>query len=385
MTSNSENNKKATGEPEGFLKSFFAAKINAIALIITVLVIGLLVGYYTIQNELLLTPGNEQFSFSPFVDNGNGGNSEVFNVQKNDSVISFDFLLKEGFMNPYVGLNISHATETFFSANNSNQIMIDISTEGMENLGLYQYTFSKANQKKDVPEIITFYHSIKLLEGRNKYVVSLRELKIPDWFLQENNNYKAQDHAKPNFNKVQITNITTAYPAKIGDTGSLKIYSVVYNRNNRALYAYAILCFISLVFILIIVHFIKRKFSATSETLTISYKPIEVEKSKLDQKVHLSFISANFSNSELSLEMVSEATGMQQRSVTNDIHSAFGCNFKTYVNHIRINESKRLLKESNLNVGEIAYKVGFNNQSHFNRVFKSVTSISPTAYREQKK
>jgi AraC-like DNA-binding protein len=33
-------------------------------------------------------------------------------------------------------------------------------------------------------------------------------------------------------------------------------------------------------------------------------------------------------------------------------------------------------------MGEIAFKVGFNNQSHFNRVFKSMVGINPSEFRE---
>ena len=64
------------------------------------------------------------------------------------------------------------------------------------------------------------------------------------------------------------------------------------------------------------------------------------------------------------------------------IQKSFECNFKTYVNRLRINESKRLLAETELNMGEIAFKVGFSNQTHFNRVFKNFENISPSDYRE---
>jgi AraC-like DNA-binding protein len=119
--------------------------------------------------------------------------------------------------------------------------------------------------------------------------------------------------------------------------------------------------------------------------ITITYKAIEnttVESPKSD---FIKFINNNFQNSELTLDLVSGETGVSQRKITNEIQIQFGCNFKTYINRLRINESKRLLLEKDLNIGEIAFRVGFNNQTHFNRVFKSEVQISPTEYRDKLK
>jgi AraC-like DNA-binding protein len=41
----------------------------------------------------------------------------------------------------------------------------------------------------------------------------------------------------------------------------------------------------------------------------------------------------------------------------------------------------RELKITDKNISEIAYKNGFENISHFNRVFKSIKEISPRQYR----
>jgi YesN/AraC family two-component response regulator len=84
------------------------------------------------------------------------------------------------------------------------------------------------------------------------------------------------------------------------------------------------------------------------------------------------------------MKQVSDNTGINQRRIASSIQQSFGCNFKTYVNKLRINESKRLLLESEMNMGEIAFKVGFSNQTHFNRVFKNLEGISPSEFIENK-
>jgi YesN/AraC family two-component response regulator len=55
----------------------------------------------------------------------------------------------------------------------------------------------------------------------------------------------------------------------------------------------------------------------------------------------------------------------------------FSTTFKEYLYYLRISEAKELLKNSNLNVSEIAYSVGYKNVTHFNRVFKTKEKNPP--------
>jgi AraC-like DNA-binding protein/ligand-binding sensor protein len=60
-----------------------------------------------------------------------------------------------------------------------------------------------------------------------------------------------------------------------------------------------------------------------------------------------------------------------------------GINFTDYLSRIRIEKSKNLLLNPNLRVSEIAFEVGFQSLTHFNRVFKKILGQSPTEYRTQ--
>jgi len=62
---------------------------------------------------------------------------------------------------------------------------------------------------------------------------------------------------------------------------------------------------------------------------------------------------------------------------------ATGINFTDYLSRVRIEKAKNLLLNPNLRVSEIAFEVGFQSLTHFNRVFKKVLGQSPTEYRAQ--
>ena len=54
-----------------------------------------------------------------------------------------------------------------------------------------------------------------------------------------------------------------------------------------------------------------------------------------------------------------------------------------YINEIRINKAKELLRDTNLRIQDIGAKVGIENRTTFLRVFKKVEGISPTTYRHK--
>ncbi len=58
-----------------------------------------------------------------------------------------------------------------------------------------------------------------------------------------------------------------------------------------------------------------------------------------------------------------------------------GINFTEYVSRVRTEKAKNLLLNPNLRISEIAYEIGFQSLTHFNRVFKKIVGESPTEYR----
>jgi AraC-like DNA-binding protein/ligand-binding sensor protein len=61
---------------------------------------------------------------------------------------------------------------------------------------------------------------------------------------------------------------------------------------------------------------------------------------------------------------------------------ATGLTFTDYLGRVRVERAKNLLLNPNLRVSEIAYTVGFQSLTHFNRVFRRTTGEAPTAFRE---
>ncbi len=87
------------------------------------------------------------------------------------------------------------------------------------------------------------------------------------------------------------------------------------------------------------------------------------------------------SGEELSLEQVAKAVNMSSFYFCKMFKKFAGVNFTEYVSRIRIEKARNLLLNPNLRISEIAYEVGFQSLTHFNRVFKKVLGQSPTDFR----
>ena len=60
-----------------------------------------------------------------------------------------------------------------------------------------------------------------------------------------------------------------------------------------------------------------------------------------------------------------------------------GCNFVEYLAHVRIEKACAFLKHTDLNIHDIAQKVGYGDSQYFFRVFKKATGLTPAEYRKK--
>jgi AraC-like DNA-binding protein len=84
---------------------------------------------------------------------------------------------------------------------------------------------------------------------------------------------------------------------------------------------------------------------------------------------------------DLSLSQVAKAVNSSTFYFCKMFKKFTGVNFTEYLSRIRIEAARNLLLNPNLRISEIAYEVGFQSLTHFNRVFKSIVGESPTEFR----
>ncbi len=122
--------------------------------------------------------------------------------------------------------------------------------------------------------------------------------------------------------------------------------------------------------------------SRNQRMLSTSFSPkSDFENSTKIKKVY-DYIQQNYSN-KISLTEISELVNMSPVSFNRFIKNRTGKTFVIYVNNTRISKATRLLLESDLSIGEISFKCGFNNIANFNRIFKRAKNCTPSEYRNE--
>ena len=87
------------------------------------------------------------------------------------------------------------------------------------------------------------------------------------------------------------------------------------------------------------------------------------------------------SDEELSLTKVAEFVNINANHFSEKFKAVTGINFVDYVARIRVEKARDLLQVRDQRISEIAFVVGFQSLSQFNRVFKKLSGTSPTQYR----
>jgi len=94
----------------------------------------------------------------------------------------------------------------------------------------------------------------------------------------------------------------------------------------------------------------------------------------------MSYIRRHFTE-KVSLEEVAEEVSLSTTYFSRLFKEEAEQSFKVYLNNLRIEEAKNLLVETDTPLIEVASRVGFEDQSYFSRVFRSVVGISPGRFR----
>lgn len=85
----------------------------------------------------------------------------------------------------------------------------------------------------------------------------------------------------------------------------------------------------------------------------------------------------------ISLKSIADALSVSQSSVSKVFSQQLHYSFREYINDLRIELAKTLLRETDQPITDVMFSCGFTNQSSFNRVFRSVCGCSPREYRQQ--
>lgn len=140
---------------------------------------------------------------------------------------------------------------------------------------------------------------------------------------------------------------------------------------------------------------IVKRSSFFSETLNenvVKYQKSsldEVQKDNILQRLNTLMVRDNYyRNNMASLADIASRVNESQHRVSQVINEKTGLNFYAWLAKYRIEEAKQILSgpdSMKLKIEEIAEMVGYNSKASFNKVFKSITGLTPSEFRNSAK
>jgi AraC-like DNA-binding protein len=95
----------------------------------------------------------------------------------------------------------------------------------------------------------------------------------------------------------------------------------------------------------------------------------------------LFYLEKNYLN-DINISNLAKRFGYNKDYLSRLFNSTLGCGFMRYINVLRARHAAQLIRNTNINISDIAYQSGFNNLRTFDRAFKYLYKVTPLTYKK---
>ena len=345
-----------------------------------------------IKKDATLFPHAKKYDLSAYSDFNDGGSSTASLSETSDSSIVFDYSLRKSperkGIDPYAGFSlIVTKQKQFLDISSFDHLCVDFESKRAKSFVVNLKTaiegFTDPNNWR------SFYFETCMIPvhlGSKHYCLPLKNFSRPQWWWKEVGTVAATlpDHADNT--KFLGIDIQTGPGTDDSSADKVVITRISFVKENA--FIFALMGGLAVLYItaMLIAQYVLGRQRKRLEQTAFSYRPLEVQ-NHLDADADriIRYLGEHYNNSELTVDRLGAETGVSPVRIPVILQKKCKRTFKQYLNEIRISESKRLLREVDRTIAEIAFTVGYNNVTHFNRVFRQIEGASPTEYRDRGK
>ncbi|WP_114748051.1 ATP-binding protein [Pleomorphovibrio marinus] len=116
---------------------------------------------------------------------------------------------------------------------------------------------------------------------------------------------------------------------------------------------------------------------------SLKLDPSEIAVNSIDEKFldkTMAILEANLMNSEFDVAVFSREVGMSRTNLHRKLKALTDCSATEFIRIYKLKKAKNLLEQNSGNISEVAYSVGFNSISYFNKCFKRQYGTTPTDF-----
>jgi len=353
-----------------------------------------------IQSEVkhnLLPAQSSQFPWAAVsgTDNREGGKSEL-TIQEQTYSLEYQFTIDQNQRFPYAHLVIfldrPNGAEALVNWSAYTHIRFTVRCDPSNALAFILQSFDP--QVTDYDDIESFRPSIAVFgckEEWQKITVNLDQLDTPEWWL---NRFGLEiTNQSYDLGKVTGFSLGNTSQSPMNTRSTVKIAAIVLDGRSWPLFIVGSLI-VSALWLFCLYYLLRRRAKRLmaqaqerlkQASLRQNYEPLPSDtKRDKEKRAVMKLMATEFANPELDLETAISRLGINRTKLNAILKEETGMTFSACLNHLRLTEAARLLSETDQTVAEIAFRVGYNDASYFNRVFRKEFGCTPGEYKKEK-
>jgi len=357
--------------------------LGLIFFLILPLVVILITLLLAFRKPLVVFPSGEDTTFIawPYSDTEK---TQVTGFEQNNERITLSFTHLQGDSFAGVGFNLAAFPE-FMDISAYTHLTIKLTTRNITTFTVTIKLF--ADGITDINDSSSYRHlglTQSVTAATALYSLPLSRFIDPAWWLRHyNSNLQTLGHRSLK-NGCYLLIESPAGNKPLPGPGQLQIENITFSRNNLPLVLYlavgAGLYYLLLIFLL---RSRNRQSTAAPPQLPgprklklESYRAQDLTKIRMYLEIH-------YPDPALSLSSMGHELGLSAGRISTLIKEEYHTTFKQELNRLRLTEASRLLQETDRQIIDIAFAVGYNDRSYFYKVFFKTTGFSPSKYRKQ--
>lgn len=277
---------------------------------------------------------------------------------------------------PYAGLTIAPAEGKFWDISQYDYVEIGIdtakSTTSQISINYFIEGFSEEERWQSLKITLYPLHSLY----KDRYRIAVRDIHTPTWWYRENN-IQAKDVPPVNYATVANIGFVNGEDQLPGNDYSIAVTSLRFVAEEKI--STALLLTLALIYGAGVLgwYLLRKRVVPLPQVNRLSLgNYVDEEYDRIAE-----YMAQNYDRKGLTAGVVAEQVGMSSAKLSQLIHSFRGQSYNQFLNSLRLEEAKRLLRETDRNVSDISAHVGYGYVNSFNRVFREFEGTTPLEYR----
>jgi len=334
--------------------------------------------YFSYKSDRMIYPGMKITAYS---DKPNDhGNSALHLLDTTDHKLLFEYTLNNGAPYPYLGVSI-FPESGFVDLSGYSYLEIELEADKSKRIPIHiLVNVPGFSTPEDAVSYRQMEQEIDYSSEQKVYRLDIDKFKTPSWWFTK---WQVNEDkiGPPDFSQVPSFSIQNCQLLKTGVREKIKVSYLKAGKDNWV--PVTITTIVTLAFYAFIYFYLKFKKQRSISSNQYPYQKLNVGNiADEDAQKIIKYIAENYQREDLNSEAMQKELGMTENKIATIFKTSLNTTSKKYLNTIRLQEACRLLEETDRQISDIAYIVGYTNIPHFNRVFKEYQGCSPNEYRK---